>query len=290
MMRGVQLGFGECLGPDPFDLVQSWGADVVRIGVEPNKHEAGAIIAEVVGRPFTPVICVDLALDVGPVVAAAQAQLGGRYYLELGNEASIHGYKNPRRYAAYAEEQIAHALEAGLTLDRICIGSIPNCASDTLRWLDDLFWILDTGADVDPNRELLVSFHRYARILGGRQVRRAPHKWHRTREEEFEGLLQAAHGRAVVCTEFGFDGGVRTFDGHELVMLEARQATACRREVEWMGAVGVRFALWYQLNDGPTTTFIDRYGLRATDGRVKQGIVDALFGLPARDVNGLGAD
>lgn len=280
MMRGVQMGFGECLGPEPFDLVESWGAEVVRIGVEPDKHAPEAIVAELVGRSVTPVICVDLRLDVGTTVDAAQAQLP-RYWLELGNEPLLHeGWKNPRKYAAYAERQIRCADDAGLPRDHICVASIPNCESDTLRWLDDLCWILDA---MDPDRELQISFHRYARVEAGRQRPLMAHRYHRNRLEEWNALLDAAHDRALVCTEFGFDAGVRESGGHQMAMLPTRQGGACRRELEWMASHGLPFAIWYQLNDGPTTTFIDRYGLRASDGTVKQDLVDALFAPLAED-------
>lgn len=280
LRRGVQIGFGECLGPGPWDLVESWGAGVVRIGVEPDKHQAADILAEVAGRAVVPVICVDLRLDVAPVVALAQQQLPD-YFLELGNEPKIHGYR-PRHYAAYCEDQIRAALECGLPLNRICVGSIPNCETETLRWLDGVCALLNARS-IDPNRELLVSFHRYARIALGRQTPSIPHQWHATKVDEFASLIMAAGGRQVVCTEFGFDSGVRTFAGHDVSMTLERQAQCCRDELDWMTMNGVAFAVWYQINDGPTNTFIDRYGLRTADGTVKQPLVDALFGSALED-------
>lgn len=273
--RGVQAGFGECLGPGPYDLIESWALEVVRIGVEPGKHEPADIVAELAGRSLTPIICVHLALDVGPTVDAAQMQLPF-YYLELGNEPSIHGL-HPGDYAEYAERQIQQALERGLPRTRIAYGAIVNCDGETLRWLEPVSTRLDR---LDPDRELLVSFHRYAIIRSGRQWPTIPHHWHTSRDVEHAALLEAAHGRALICSEFGFDSGTRVWNGHELSMTLERQAEDCRRELARMDRDGVQVAVWYQLNDGPTNSFIDRYGLRTASGEVKQPLVDALAGAP----------
>lgn len=275
LLRGVQMGFGECLGPDPFNLVESWNADLVRIGVEPEKDSADAILAEVVGRSFTPLVCVHLALDIGPVIAAAQAQQLASFYVECGNEPMINGMEDPRKYVAYLQRQISQADDLGFPRDRLCVGSILNCDTETLRWLEYLCWRLDA---IDPAHELLVSYHRYARIINGRQVMHRAHQWHRTRTEEFESLRCAAHHRALGASEFGFDVGTREWNGHAIRMTDARQEQACRAEVSWMATHGVRFACWYQVNCGSTDSFIDNYGLRAFDGTVKQPLVESLFG------------
>jgi hypothetical protein len=40
-------------------------------------------------------------------------------------------------------------------------------------------------------------------------------------------------------------------------------------EWEFWAAAGADFAVLYQLNDGPTTTALDRYGIRRLDGTLK---------------------
>lgn len=273
LARGVHAGFGECLGADTLDLLATWQPDCLRIGIEPDKHPLEAVLDEMIGRPWTPIVCVDLRLAVAPIVAYAQSHLA-TYILELGNEPNLHDY-TPRAYADYVAAQLKDALDLGLPRDRIAVAAIPNCATDTLRWLDAVMGLL---SPVDPDRTLLVSFHRYARILAGRQVLALPHTHHHSRAREFDALTTAAHHRGLLCTEFGFDSGARDSRGHDVTMQTDEQARLCARELEWMDAHNVKAAVWYQLNDGPTDQFIDRYGLRAFDGTVKQPIVDALFG------------
>ena len=89
--------------------------------------------------------------------------------------------------------------------------------------------------------------------------------------EEVTALRDIIGNAVVSVTEFGYHTGARKKWGFWSTRWSDVQCAAfAKREWQfWAQQTGVESAYIYQLNDGPTNTTLDRYGIRRLDGSWK---------------------
>ena len=107
-----------------------------------------------------------------------------------------------------------------------------------------------------------IGFHRYPEAGCGAL---APHDRFRSRDDEWAAFQQLVGTRPTACTEFGY----HTAAAHPQTLTDQNVAESVLWDLRFYDARQVGLACVYQLNDGPTGTWMDRYGVRAQDGTWK---------------------
>lgn len=142
-------------------------------------------------------------------------------------------------------------------------GAVSNLNARGLRYL--------TEAHVERWPALVsVSVHRYA----NGDSPNTPHQGFRTRGHEVEELKRIIGTRTWGVSEFGFSTANRATKLDKLLWrkrqwTDAQVAEFVAFEFNFWAKQGALGAALYQLNDGPTNTVLDRYGIRRIDGTWK---------------------
>ncbi len=276
MLVGLQAGFGSTLAAE-FDAIASYGFTLVRQDLYAQYDDAIAqqLIVECVGAPVTPLFLVgggsiafpdgsriephELAAMTATVVQTAQAAGLTDYAIEIGNEPDIAcaGYAH---HPADFAEAIRQCLDAAVThgfQGPFISGGIANLNNRGLRYLAHLL-----AAGSMPLSEVVIGFHRYPEA--GRAML-APHDQFRSRTDEWDAFHQLVGTRPVACTEFGY----HTANATPITLTDHDVADAVLWDLTFYEERGALYAVVYQLNDGPTNTWIDRYGVRTVEGTWK---------------------
>jgi hypothetical protein len=204
------------------------------------------------------------ALGVRVVAAAAAAGLTD-VSIEVGNEPDIGHVDYKTRPADFADaiRQTHLAVRAAGFLGPVITGGISNLSPERLKYLEQ---VVTAGIPLDA----VIGFHRYPHGLGPE----VPHPGFANRDAEWARLQTIAGGRAVACTEVGHHTANRKylFLGFIPRMKRLSEETVAEHlafDLTYFRDRGCLLAAVYQLNDGPTDTAIDRYGIRRTDGTAK---------------------
>ena len=100
-----------------------------------------------------------------------------------------------------------------------------------------------------------------------------PHPGFANRDAEWARLQSIAGGRPVACTEFGHHTARRevpaSWPHAQETAVGQTVAEHITFDLTYFRNRGCLLAAVYQLNDGPTDTPIDRYGIRRADGTPK---------------------
>jgi hypothetical protein len=289
MHVGLNAGFGDALAGE-FPGLASHGFAVARqdLFAHDDPSRVAALVAEFVGAPVRPLFLIggghmqhadgtrvtpaELAAWTRQVVETADDVGLLDYLIEIGNEPDIadRGYSHRPGDFADAVRQ-CHLVARSLGWHGpIVSGGVANLNRRGLAYL----------ATVVPRLpdDVIVGFHRYPPAGRGPL---APHDQFRSREDEWRALLDVVEGRAVACTEFGYHTATEP-DGH--TRTDAEVAESVLWDLAFYDERAVPVACVYQLNDGPTDTWIDRFGVRAFDGTWKPvaDAVAATYG-PAAD-------
>jgi len=274
---GLQAGFGTSMRAD-LAAIASYGFTVVRqdlFAVDPAS--VPALVAECVGAPVVPLFLIgggqiaqpdgsarlepeELAAMTMTVVHAARAAGLSTYALEIGNEPDLAHPDYAERPVDFAEAVRActvAARDAGFA-GTVISGGIANLNTRGFRYLARMIASGLLPADVT------IGFHRYPEAGRGPL---APHQWFTSRDDEWQTLRRIVAGRPVTCTEFGY----HTAD----VLDDQGVARSVLWDLAFYDARGVDLAVVYQLNDGPGSTWMDRYGMRRVDGTWKP-VADAI--------------
>lgn len=259
MIRGLQAGFGELLGPATLAAVKGLGVQLVRLDCQ---HVA----------PIATRLLVLEALDAGlvpyPIIrdVAQLEHLPAGTNVELRNEPDLNG-PSPAVYEALVREMAVECTRLGLHL---WAGCVSNLNERGLRYLRE------AKASTWPDG-VNVSCHWYPHGSSNR----TPHPGFDSRQHEVEELKKLIGTRAWGVSEFGFHQAGRSRSWIDrLLRIPATPWTdeqvAEMVALEWdfwerVGAVG---AVLYQINDGPTSTSakpaaIDTFGIRRLDGSFK---------------------
>lgn len=230
-----------------------------------------SLVAEFVGAPLTPLFLIgggkiqiadgsrriephELAAMTRTLVETAQEVGLTEYAIEIGNEPDIahEGYsERPQDFAEAIRQCHEAARGAGFT-GAIISGGISNLNDRGLGYLDR-FW---NKADA-PN-DLVIGFHRYPEEGRGPL---AAHDRFTSREDEWNALRDIVDDMPLACTEFGY----HTACARPLTLTDSDVAACVCWDLSFYQARGVSLACVYQLNDGPTENYIDKYGIRRTD-------------------------
>lgn len=274
---GLCAGFGASLRHE-FAGIASYGFGTIRQDLYAGGDPAAvpALVAECAGAPCQMVFLIgggsimrpdgnriephELAAWTTAVIQAATAAGVTHYALEIGNEPDIAcaGYaEHPEDFSEAIRQCYDAARVAGFQ-GPLITGGISNLNRRGLRYLTAML-----AAEELPGSDLVIGFHRYPE--GGRGPL-APHDGFASREDEWRALRTIV-GRLqpLACTELGY----HTAPSNPVTLSDADVAEAVLWDLAFYEDRGVPLAVVYQLNDGPTETWIDRYGVRTTDGTWK---------------------
>jgi hypothetical protein len=268
---GLQAGFGSSLAAD-VDAIASYGFQVVRQDVYGRNVYDPALVTELAGAPVHAVFLIgggsiaiadgsrrlepfELAQMTTAVVEAANSVDFHTYAIEIGNEPDIAhpDYANHPEDFAEAVRECHFAARVADFRGPVISGGIANLNDRGFRYLRRML-----ACDALPLDDLVIGFHRYPEANRGPF---APHDRYTSRADEWDTFAGLVGDRPVACTEFGY----QTAD----VLDDAEVAAAVLWDLDFYEARGVQLAVVYQLTDGPTDTWIDRYGVRRSDGSWK---------------------
>jgi len=230
----LQAGFGEPIGAEANELVRSLGFDGVRVGAPRNAtFSMRAILQEVAQAGLEPLVVVSTLDEALSVPAGIDVE-----YL---NEPDLTATPPD----VYARAALAIQQHRG----RCWAGAISNLNGRGLAYLDR---VLAAAPALER-----VSVHRYPRPGGN--VHRA-HEGFGSRESEVAALRRLIGDRLFGVSEFGYHTGKDAWWRRRLTDYQVAE----RVEWEWRfwRRMGAAFATLYQINDGPTNTRLDRYGIR----------------------------
>ena len=170
---------------------------------------------------------------------------------ELLNEPNINGI-TPEHYAREWNDYAQTAIENGVV---VFAGSISNLTQEGLAWLAATWKLMETP----PTH---VSIHRYPRRNFAQ-----PHKGFDSRDAEVKALRDIIGNTSFAVTEFGY----HTARQYKWIVVPFRWSEQqvfeyTVQEYQFWKSKGAESAYIYQLNDGPTDTHINRYGVRYADG------------------------
>lgn len=248
MEYGINAGFGDPIAHDVNSLIRQ-GFSEIRQDLQYIK-DADVLQARLEELRFSAI----RPLWIMRPDQVSQARACER--VELLNEPNLHKV-TPQGYAQDWNLHGAPAQQRGVI---VFAGSISNLTRDVLSWWQQSWKLMD----IKPTH---VSVHRYPRDAGFSQ----PHQGFGSRQEEVTALRDIIGNAVVSVTEFGYHTGARKKWGFWSTRWSDIQCAAfAKREWQfWAQQTGVESAYIYQLNDGPTNTTLDRYGIRRLDGSWK---------------------
>lgn len=282
MLIGINAGFGAPIAHE-FDLLHALGFEIVRQDFRPEFTDdrirrlvtefsrtplrllaliGGGRIGRRYGNRTEPHELADLARRV--VRAAGEAGVSD-CWIEVGNEPDLaHAdYRTRPQDFAVAIQQTHAAVRAAGFGGPVVSGGISNLSRSSLRYLERM---LEAGLPPD----VLLGFHRYPKGTSPRE----PQEGFGSRDEEWRALQRLAGGRMVACTEVGHHTAPRRYRMWGLIPATRRvsdeeAAGHLLYDLCFFRERGCVLAVVYQLNDGPSDTPVNRYGIRRRDGTWK---------------------
>lgn len=256
MVKGLQAGFGELLGPATLANLRGLGVQLVRLDCQASSPMAtGALVREVLEAGLVPF----------PIVreAAQLVHLPAGTNVELMNEPDLNGPK-PADYEASVHHVSRHAEGAGL---RLWAGCISNLNQRGLRYLRD--------AHVERwPASVAVSVHWYPHG----DTNQNPHPGFISRDHEVAELLALIGDRPWGVSEFGFHTAARKVSWLDRFLgvrgtawTDAQVAEMVAEEWAFWEEAGAVGAVLYQVNDGQSAgsakpAALDTFGIRRNDG------------------------
>jgi hypothetical protein len=274
---GINAGFGDSLAAE-FAALKSFGFSIVRQDVfaHYNLDTVAQLVEEFADAPVLPLFLIgggkiehddgesriephELAAITTTVVETAKRVGLDEYLIEIGNEPDIAhpGYSDRPYDFAEAVRQCRDAARSLAFDGPIVVGGIANLNDRGFEYLAELL-----AAPTLPLDDLVIGFHRYP------ETGRGPlcaHDRYQSRRDEFETLLGLVGDRPVACTEFGY----HTASARPFTLDDEDVADATLWDLGFYSGGGALFACVYQLNDGPSDAYVDRYGVRALGGAWK---------------------
>lgn len=280
MLVGLNAGFGDPLTAD-WPFIHSIGCRLVRqeFRFELDDARLGVLMADVATQPIQLLALLgggrnqkaaggrlephEFAALGARVVTAASAVGLTDVFIEVGNEPDIGHPDYTSRPADFGEaiRQTHAAVRAAGFVGPVVSGGVSNLSPERLNYLAQM-----VGSGLPP--DVVLGFHRYPHRLGPE----VPHPGFSSREAEWARLQSIAAGRAVACTEFGHHTAIRKHGFLGLQKTRLSDQTVAEHitfDLTFFHDRGCLIAAVYQLNDGPTDTAIDRYGIRRADGTPK---------------------
>lgn len=246
MRIGINAGFGESISHE-FDNFRRLKFNDVR---QDMQYAASPAHWQYLRSEFH-------STDITPLYIVAPHQVvdlrtGDR--AELCNEPNL--YMTPAQYAEQWNKVVEDVIDNEITL---FFGSISNLNKAGIKWLQDA-WSLVT------HKPTHVSLHRYPRDGGVSHA----HRGFRSRFHEVDAVRQIVGNAELAMTEFGYHTARRWRWGFIPTRWSDIQVRSMV-EHEWMfwNAMNFESAYLYQLNDGPSRSYLDRFGIRRVTGEWK---------------------
>lgn len=258
MLIGIQSGFGfphseydRTLGEEPgstLTTLYQFGFDGCRLDCQDITPELRSeLIREVEAAGLYPFVIVRDASQMDGI--------HGGVNIEIRSEPDIHGI-SPDDYRLQIEAAYSEARQRGLILWAGTVSNLNERGIEYLRALRPQDWPAD----------LPVSVHWYPH---GRSPL-DPHPGFATREAEVAALKDIIGDRPWGVSEMGYHTGRNLCLGFwPWRWSDADVARHAEFEWKFWAHHGARFAVWYQLADGPEDTKEHLYGIRRTDGTWK---------------------
>lgn len=280
MRIGLNAGFGEPLASE-MQGIASHGFTLVRQDVYAKSSELNVeLVREFVNAPLTALFLIgggkiqvsdgsrriephELAAMTKAVVECARDVGLTNYALEIGNEPDIahEGYAEHPADFAEAIRQCHEAARGAGFFGTIISGGISNLNDRGFSYLDRML-------DAHDFPDAVIGVHRYPEE--GRGPLAAHDRYH-SREAEWVALRTIVGESPLACTEFGY----HTAAARPFTLTDHVVAGSVLWDLAFYQAHDVSLACVYQLNDGPTEHYIDRYGIRRLDGTWKP-VADAI--------------
>lgn len=269
---GITAGFGHSLNGE-FAGIASYGFSMIRQDVFAQHDPAVAelLVRECVGQPTrmlfligggkmqspdgSPILPNDLVAQTVAVVQTAALAGLGDYAIEIGNEPNLADPMYGRHPADFAKavRQCYDAARANRFDGEFVLGGVSNLNPECFAYLAGVMASGVLAAD------MTIGFHRYPESGRGPL---APHVTTVSREDEWNIFRSiVTENWAVACTEFGY----HTAYSEPITLTDETQADAVMYDLAFYDQRQVRWAVVYQLADGPTDTWADRYGVRTYD-------------------------
>lgn len=252
MIKGLQAGFGPSIAAD-IPALRDLSVGLVRLdcqGFGPLTTRSRAIEVRAAGLiPFT-IVDSRLQLD----------DLPSGINVEYLNEPDLRGI-SPHVYRASVLAMARRCEDLGLHL---WAGAVSNLHTNGLAYLDA------AGASSWP-ASVNVSVHRYPHG----DTPQTPQPGSSSRADEVSKLRRViGTNRPWGVSEFGYHTASRANWWQRILGIrkqwtDDQVAEMVAWEWDFWELSGARGAVLYQLNDGPTTGRLDRYGIRRTDGTWK---------------------
>jgi hypothetical protein len=237
----VQTHFDALVGRDTLNALKSFRFSIARIDAQASDLPTTlAMIDEAEAAGLRPLVIVRDGVQL--------EQLPDGIDVELKNEPDLNG-PTPAVYAQFVSEAAKIAHRGRQTL---WVGAVSNLNRRGLEYLKNLG---ELPADVG------VSVHRY-----GDGTFENPHDGFPSRDAEVAALRAIIGDRPFGVSEFGYPKhryGWGPFSGQ---ITPEHAALFIRQEIAFWRRHGAAWSIVYQLNDGPTDSRADRYGIRAFDG------------------------
>ena len=238
---GVQTHFDALVGADTLNALKSLRFSMARIDAQASDDATTLAMAdEAVAAGLRPLVIVR--------DGAQLDQLPDGIDAELRNEPDVNG-PGPAVYAQLVRET---AEIARLRQQRLWVGAISNLNGRGLEYLRNLG---ELPADVG------VSVHRY-----GDGTFEHAHDGFADRDAEVAALRAIIGDRPFGVSEFGYPKNRYGWGPFRRQITPERAALLLRQEIAFWARHGAAWSVIYQLNDGPTDSREDRYGIRAFDG------------------------
>jgi hypothetical protein len=238
---GVQTHFDALVGLDALNALRSFGFTIARIDAQASDIDTTlAMIAEAEAAGLRPLVIVRDGDQLERLPDGIDA--------ELKNEPDLNG-PAPAVYAQLVWEAIEIARRGRQTL---WVGAVSNLNRRGLEYLKSLG---ELPADVG------VTVHRY-----GDGTFQGPHEGFPSRDAEVAALRATIGDRPFGVSEFGYPKLRYGWGPFKRQITPEQAAVLLRQEIGFWAYHGASWSVIYQLNDGPTDTREDRYGIRAFDG------------------------
>ena len=242
LRRGVNAGFGDSLTGELAGL-RAHGIGHVRqmLRCPDGQGDPAARVAELQDVGLSPCWLVERRWDASVVPAGAWAT--------WQNEPDINGW-SPSQYAESFRQVLQDRPDV-----RWFAGGVSNLTQPALNWLSEFVRLCPEVPGIEV--------HRYPPKWDPRQ----PHEGFASRDAEVARLKAIIGSRPYLIGEFGYHlARYRVWWIFWSRHSDQEQADVFRYEWEFWATHGAEAAYAYQVQDGPTDTPIDRYGIRSQYG------------------------
>jgi hypothetical protein len=260
--RGLQIGFGELVDPAILDGLRSLDRlRMARIKVGRDKTETEDIVHQAVLRGWRPLVIVAQPRQVFwlPADCPIDVELMSEPDIGTENEGYPVGLTAYRLAISEAYGAVWSRRQDGQDI-RLWVGAISNFTPRAFDYLSEILTAAPSTVGVSAH------WYPYRSLRGA-------HRGYSSREQELAVFLSRIGNRPWGISETGWHTAPQHLSmlpwAPPVAWSDLEVAGAAEAEFTWWESAGAKFAVLYQLNDGPTANGGDRFGIRRIDGSLK---------------------